>query len=93
MSRSPPESRKQRMVELALQIASDPEHGYSQKPPSGRWGPDFDCSSLIYYLAHEAGYDVGIGGDKVRFTGTMLKDFEKAGFQILPFANVGISDL
>lgn len=29
----------------------------------------------------------------MRFTGTMLKDFEKAGFQILPFANVGISDL
>ena len=93
MSRPPPKTRKDRMVQLALDIANDPTHGYSQKPPSGRWGPDFDCSSLMYYLANKAGFPVGTGGEKVRFTGTMLKDFEKAGFQILPFANVGISDL
>ncbi len=94
MNRSPPkESRKQRMVRLALEMAENSRYGYSQKPPSGRWGPDFDCSSFIYFIANQAGYNVEIGGDKVRFTGTMLKDFEKAGFQILPFANVGISDL
>lgn len=93
MNRSPPKSRKQRMVQIAEEMASDSKHGYSQKPPSGRWGPDFDCSSFIYYIANKAGYDVDIGSDKVRFTGTMLKDLEKAGFQILPFANVGISDL
>lgn len=86
-------NRRQRMVQEALRIANDEHYGYSQRPPSGRWGPDFDCSSLMYHIAHEAGYDVSIGSDKVRFTGTMLKDFEKAGFQILPFANVGISDL
>lgn len=93
MSRDPPESKRHRMVQIAIEMANNPEHGYSQKPPSGRWGPDFDCSSFIYYIANEAGYNVDIGGDKVRFTGTMLKDFEKASFQILPFANVGISDL
>lgn len=93
MNKGPPETRIQRMVRRAEEIAADPTHGYSQKPPSGRWGPDYDCSSLIYYLADYAGYPVGTGRDKVRFTGTMLKDFEKAGFQILPFANVGISDL
>ena len=81
------------MVNKAEEMAENPKYGYSQKPPSGRWGPDFDCSSLMYYIANYAGYPVGIGRDKVRFTGTMLKDFEKAGFQILPFANVGISDL
>lgn len=86
-------NRRQRIVQEALRIANDEHYGYSQRPPSGRWGPDFDCSSLMYHIAHEAGYDVSIGSDKVRFTGTMLKDFEKAGFQILPFANVGISDL
>lgn len=86
-------SRRKTFVDLALSYADDDTHGYSQKPPSGRWGPDYDCSSLLYHLANEAGYPVGAGGDKVRFTGTMLKDFEKAGFQILPFANVGISDL
>ena len=94
MSRPPPEqSRREGFVDLALHYAEDDSHGYSQKPPSGRWGPDYDCSSLLYFLANEAGYPVGSGSDKVRFTGTMLKDFEKAGFQILPFANVGISDL
>lgn len=94
MSRPPPaRSRREGFVDLALHYADDDSHGYSQKPPSGRWGPDYDCSSLLYFLANEAGYPVGSGSDKVRFTGTMLKDFEKAGFQILPFANVGISDL
>jgi len=93
MNKDPPETKVQKMVRRAEEIAADQQYGYSQKPPSGRWGPDFDCSSLMYYIANYAGYSVGIGRDKVRFTGTMLKDFEKAGFQILPFANVGISDL
>ena len=93
MNRDLSESKRLYMARLAIEIANDSKHGYSQKPPSGRWGPDFDCSSLMYYIAHEAGYNVDVGSDKVRFTGTMLKDFEKAGFQILPFANVGISDL
>lgn len=92
MTRSPP-TRAELMASNAIQIANSPLNGYSQKPPSGRWGPDFDCSSLMYFLAKLSGFDVEIGGDKVRFTGTMLKDFEKAGFQILPFANVGVSDL
>jgi len=93
VSRPPPVSKRIRMAQLALEMASNEANGYSQKPPNGRWGPDFDCSSFIYFIANQSGYDVGIGSDKVRFTGTMLKDFEKAGFQILPFANVGISDL
>lgn len=92
--RGPPKkSRREAFVDQALHYADDDSHGYSQRPPSGRWGPDYDCSSLLYQAASDAGYSVGTGSDKVRFTGTMLKDFEKAGFQILPFANVGISDL
>ena len=82
MIRSPPKTRKDRMVQLALDMADDPTYGYSQKPPSGRWGPDFDCSSFMYYLANKAGFPVGVGGEKVRFTGTMLKDFEKAGLRM-----------
>lgn len=83
------------MVDRALSIAGDDSHGYSQKGPSGRWGPDYDCSSLMYEIADYAGYDVGRGysDGKVRFTGTMLKDFKDAGFQILPFANVGLGEL
>lgn len=86
-------NRLKRFVNSVKTYATDDSYGYSQKPPSGRWGPDYDCSSLIYQAANDAGYLVGTGSDKVRFTGTMLKDFEKAGFQILPFANVGVSDL
>lgn len=93
-NRDPPnENRLLKFVDAMLWYARDDSHGYSQKPPSGRWGPDYDCSSLVYQAANDAGYSVGTGSDKVRFTGTMLKDFEKAGFQILPFANVGVSDL
>lgn len=91
--RSPPFSRRDRMVNTALTIAASPYSGYSQKPPSGRWGPDYDCSSLIYEIAKRAGYPIDTGGDRVRFTGTMLEDFKEAGFQLLPFANVGINDL
>lgn len=93
MSRPPPANRRDLFVQELERFAENDQHGYSQKPPSGRWGPDFDCSSLIYQAAANAGYPVGTGSDKVRFTGTMLKDFKDAGFQILPFANVGISDL
>ena len=93
-NKGPPiKSRREVFVDRILHYAEDDSHGYSQKPPSGRWGPDYDCSSLLYQAASEAGYNVGAGSDKLRFTGTMLKDFEKAGFQVLPFANVGISDL
>lgn len=81
------------MVFLAEIMAADPRFGYSQKPPSGRWGPDFDCSSFIYFIAWLAGYSVGIGSGKVRFTGQMTKDFKDAGFELLPFANVGLGDL
>ena len=94
MVRGPPiNNRRKCFVDRIIYYAENDNHGYSQKPPSGRWGPDYDCSSLLYQAAHDAGYNIGVGRDKLRFTGTMLKDFEKAGFQILPFANVGISDL
>lgn len=88
-------SRKYRMVSKAVEMAEDPSHGYSQKPPSGRWGPDYDCSSFVYKVANDAGYSVGTGpgGDHARWTGMMTKDFKDAGFQLLPFANVGISGL
>lgn len=87
------DDRKGRFVSIVWEMAEDDTYGYSQKPPSGRWGPDFDCSSFVYEAADRAGYDVGRGKDKVRFTGTLLEDFKKAGFQILPFANVGLGEL
>lgn len=85
--------RREKLAQIARSFAADDSHGYSQRPPSGRWGPDYDCSSFLYEVATLAGYDVGRGGDKVRYTGTMTKDFKDAGFQLLPFANVGLGDL
>lgn len=85
-------SAGERLAELAERYADDDSHGYSQKPPSGRWGPDYDCSSFVYQLAQEAGFDVG-AGNGVRYTGTLAEDFKRAGFQILPFANVGLGEL
>ncbi len=78
----------QKMVDTALEIARDDSHGYSQ---SRRWpsqGTDFDCSSLMYYCANKAGYDVPLSG----YTGTMLADFKRAGFKALPFDG-NLSDL
>ena len=68
------------MVKHAKDIAADDSHGYSQ---ARRWGPDYDCSSLMYECAKFAGYDVKTGVGK--YTGTMLEDFRKAGFTAVPF--------
>ena len=77
------------MVDTALKIAKDDSHGYSQKRRWPSQGTDFDCSSLMYYCAHKAGYNVPLSG----YTGTMLADFKKAGFTALKFTNVGLSGL
>lgn len=79
-------SKVQKMVDAALEIARDDSHGYSQRRRWPSQGTDFDCSSLMYYCAHEAGYDVPLSG----YTGTMLADFTRAGFDAVPFdGNLG----
>ena len=75
-------SKITKMVNHAKDLAADDSHGYSQ---ARRWGPDFDCSSFMYECAHFAGYDVGVGPDATRYTGTMPEDFRKAGFTAVPF--------
>lgn len=42
-------------VQLAVQIANDPAHGYNQK---ARYGPDYDCSSLVSYCLQQAGFNI-----------------------------------
>lgn len=44
-----------RATQLAIQIANDPSHGYNQ---SARYGPDFDCSSLVSYCLQQAGFNI-----------------------------------
>ena len=75
----------QKMVDYAKSIAKDDSHGYSQ---TRRWpsqGTDFDCSSLMYQAAQHAGYNVTVGPSGTHYTGTMLDDFQRAGFKLQRF--------
>lgn len=56
----------EKALQLAVQIANDQTHGYSQQ---NRWGPDFDCSSLVLYCYKQAG--VPIDTSRVNYTGNM----------------------
>ncbi len=75
-------SKADKMVKHAKDIAADDSHGYTQDTGK-RWGPDYDCSSLMYECAKFAGYNIKTGAGK--YTGTMVPDFKAAGFTVLPF--------
>ena len=62
-------------VEWALQIANDNSHGYDQ---GNRWGPDYDCSSLLIQAWENAGVPVKSGG--ASYTGNMYDVFIACGF-------------
>ena len=62
-------------VELARCMASDGKHGYDQ---SHRWGPDYDCSSLIITVWEQVGVPVRTGG--ATYTGNMREVFLRCGF-------------
>lgn len=73
----------QKMIDYAVAIANDDSHGYSQVRRFPSQGTDFDCSSLMYESAHQAGYNVPTSG--TRYTGTMVEHFRKAGFSVFEF--------
>jgi LysM repeat protein len=60
-------------------IAADDSHGYDQLK---RWGPDFDCSSLVCYVVESVGIPVRSAG-KSTYTGNMKVGFTKCGFVIV----------
>lgn len=66
----------EKVCDLAVRIANDDSHGYSQ---SVRWGPDFDCSSLVIWLWTQCGVDVKSRG--ATYTGNMMLAFLQAGFR------------
>jgi len=70
----------EKMVNMAIKICKDNSHGYSQY---WRWGPDYDCSSLMYYCADYAGYNVDMIDP--RWTGSMIDDFTAVGFKKIKF--------
>lgn len=62
-------------VAWCVNIANDDTHGYDQY---GRWGPDYDCSSLVISGWEAAGVPVKSHG--ASRTSNMYKAFLKAGF-------------
>ena len=63
-------------VNNAKQIAADNSHGYDQL---NRWGPDYDCSSLIITVWEQAGVPVKTCG--ATYTGNMHSVFLNCGFE------------
>ena len=63
-------------VAWALSIAADESHGYDQ---GSRWGPDYDCSSLVIQAYENAGVPVKTNG--ATYTGNMISVFTSCGFK------------
>ncbi len=68
-------------VRKAIQLAEDNSHGYSQ---ASRWGPDYDCSSMVCQVFEDAGIPLKSCGGT--YTGNMLAAALKAGFIQVPLA-------
>ena len=68
----------QNAVNWAVGIANDDSHGYKQ---NNRWGPDYDCSSLVISAYKQAGVPL-----TCTYTGDMLSDMLSKGF-----VSVGLS--
>ena len=60
---------------LAVAIANDPAHGYSQ---ANRWGPDYDCSSFLIHVWQTVGVPVRDAG--ATYTGNLKGAFLACGF-------------
>ena len=62
----------EKAAEFAVSIARDDSHGYDQ---GSRWGPDYDCSSLVITAWKQAGIPL-----TCTYTGNMAQDFLAKGF-------------
>lgn len=65
----------EKAVSWAMSIANDNSHGYDQ---GSRWGPDYDCSSLVISAYEYAGAKVKTNG--ATYTGNMYPVFMRSGF-------------
>lgn len=72
-------------VQWAVDIANNNSHGYSQ---ANRWGPDYDCSSLVISAWQQAGVPVKDKG--ATYTGNMRSVFISCGFVDVTY-KVGLS--
>lgn len=69
-------------VSWAVGIAQDDSHGYSQHK---RWGPDYDCSSLVISAYEQAGVPVKEAG--ATYTANMRRAFEQCGFKSIKYGS------
>ena len=69
-------------LQWAIAIANDDTHGYSQ---TSRWGPDYDCSSLVVSALKAAGIPVGSASN----TGDMISQLTANGFTWIPWNQIG----
>lgn len=70
----------ERAVSWAVGIAQDDSRGYSQYK---RWGPDYDCSSLVISAYEQAGVPVKEAG--ATYTANMRRAFEQCGFKSIKY--------
>lgn len=68
----------EKAIQWAVGIANDPSHGYDQ---IHRWGPDYDCSSLVISAYRAAGLEL----KGATYTGNMRAAFIKNGFKSIPY--------
>lgn len=66
----------EKAVDFMVSIANDSAHGYDQ---ANRWGPDYDCSSLVISAYEQAGVPVKSKG--ATYTGNMKSIFLACGFK------------
>lgn len=79
------DGRVENAVQTAVAIANDNSHGYSQK---NRQGPDYDCSSLVYYAFSSAGFSLSLAWFNTATMGSALRN---AGFTELSDVNFSSS--
>ena len=65
----------QNALNFMADIANNNSHGYDQ---INRWGPDYDCSSLVITALEQAGIPVKSNG--ATYTGNMESALKKCGF-------------
>lgn len=77
------DSRIDSALQWAIGIANDDKnHGYSQ---TSRYGPDYDCSSLVITALNNSGILTG----SASYTGNMREQFEANGFTWISWSELG----
>lgn len=75
------DSRVEKAISWAVDIANDNSHGYSMQ---NRYGPDYDCSSFVAAAFRQGGFDISA----TLWTGNMEQAFKAVGFKAYSASSV-----